>query len=97
VEIPLEAVYSADCPPIHARIQDLCGDGLFIDTSHPLAVGSTIDVSFDLPDDGPPIKTKARVVWSAPMMGSGVEFLGLPEDQRIRINFFVAEVFFSKT
>lgn len=95
VEVPLEAAYSSNCPPISARIQDLSDTGLFIDTSHPLTLGTVIDLSFVIPDSNEPIRAKARVVWSAPMMGSGVEFTEISEDDRVRVKFFVAETFFS--
>ena len=95
VEVPLEATYSSNCPPISARIQDLSDTGLFIDTNHPLALGTMIDLSFCIPDNKEPVKATGRVVWSAPMMGSGVEFTEISEEDRVRVKFFVAETFFS--
>ncbi len=95
VECPLEAMYSSDSPPIRARIQDLSEVGLFLDTTHPLAVGSEVRVSFDLPDGKPTIEADARVAWSAPMMGIGIEFSGMSEETKERIKFHVADVFFS--
>lgn len=35
VEIPLEAVYSNNCPPIRARIQDLSETGLLLTRATP--------------------------------------------------------------
>lgn len=97
VEIPLEAVYSNNCRPIRARIQDLSETGLFIDTSHALALGTVIELAFDIPDTEQSIQATGRVIWSAPMMGSGVQFTEISEDDRVRLKFFVAETFFSTT
>ncbi len=94
VEVPLDATYSSNSPPVRARVQDLSEHGLFIDTNHALPVGSILEIQFDLPDEGPRIETQARVAWSAPMMGSGVQFQALSESERTRIKFFVAEIFF---
>ena len=95
VDVPLEATYSCNSPPVRARIQDLSEHGLFIDTNHGLSIGATLNIQFDLPDQGPAIQAEARVAWSAPMMGSGVQFLALSDEDRKRIKFFVAEIFFS--
>lgn len=96
VEVPLDATYWCNSPPVRARLQDLSEHGTFIDTNHALSIGSEIEVEFSLPDTTVPIRARGRVAWSAPMMGSGVRFVDLPDDDRKRIKFFVAEVFFSQ-
>lgn len=95
----LEARYSCDCAPIDARILDLSERGLFLDTTHPLETGMTVDLSFTLPEttvhpEPQTIEGQGRVVWCEPMVGVGVEFVDLAEADRERIRFFVAEVFF---
>lgn len=60
-----------------------------------MGIGTVIDVSFDLSDGEQAIKARSRVVWSAPMMESGVEFTELQENDRVRIKFFVGDTFFS--
>ena len=95
VDTPLDAIYScAASPPIRARIQDLSEHGVFLDTHHPLQIGAPVELEFGLPDGEDPIRIKGHVSWSAPMMGSGVEFEDLDEATRERIKFFVAQVFF---
>ena len=52
VRVPklLDVQYSANCPPIRARSQDLSETGLFLETHHPLTVGTLIELRFSLPD-----------------------------------------------
>jgi hypothetical protein len=91
----LEVDYSANCPPIRARIQDLSETGLFLETHHPLALGTLIDLRFELPDGKPePIVTRARVRHVDPMAGLGVELVDVPEPTRERLRMYVASVFF---
>lgn len=91
----LEVEYSANCPPIRARIQDLSETGLFLETHHPLALDTLIDLRFELPDGRPePVKTRARVRNIDPMAGLGVEFVDMTPEIRERLRMYVASVFF---
>lgn len=97
VRVPklLEVEYSADCPPIRARIQDLSETGLFLETHHALAIGTEIRVRFELPDGNPrPVVASARVRNIDPMAGLGIEFVGMPPETRERLRMYVASVFF---
>lgn len=96
VQRPVEATYSADSPPVQARIEDISETGCFIDAHHPPPVGTQIQLRFSLPGDPSeePIACDARVVWMQPNVGMGVHFLGLPQETRDRIRFFVASVYF---
>lgn len=92
----LEVVYSSSSPPITARLEDLSETGMFIDTSHPLEVGAEMEFALTLPGDeaGEPIQGKGEVVWADQAVGVGVHFTKLNEEDRERIKWFVAEVFF---
>lgn len=91
----LDARYSAGCPPIPARIQDLSETGLFLETHHPLAIGSCIYLEFHLPDDQPqPVAVRALVRNVDPLAGLGVEFVDLSPATRERLRMFVAAEFF---
>lgn len=95
--LPIEVEYSANSPTLRARLDDLSETGAFIDTHHALEAGTEMVLRFLLPENGessPQIYTKARVVWAAPMIGVGVEFIDLDEKSRDRIRFFVASKFF---
>jgi uncharacterized protein (TIGR02266 family) len=97
VRVPklLDVQYSANCPPIRARSQDLSETGLFLETHHPLAVGTLIELRFSLPDGREePITTRARVCNIDPMAGLGVEFVDLSPEVRERLRMYVASVFF---
>jgi len=96
VQRPLEATYSADSPPVQARIEDLSETGCFIDAQHPPAVGTQIQLRFSLPHDssGEPVQCDALVVWMQPNVGMGVQFLNLPQETSDRLRFFVASVYF---
>lgn len=98
VQKPLEVTYTANCPPIEARIEDISEKGFFLDTTHALDIGSSIEFELALPDATPdvPIRGQGRVIWAAPMVGVGVEFQNLSREDRERIRFFVASVFFGQ-
>ncbi|HVS15866.1 MAG TPA: PilZ domain-containing protein [Thermoanaerobaculia bacterium] len=93
---PIEIEYSADCPPIRARLDDLSETGAFIDTAHSLGEGAHVIVRFTLPDDAEDdrIQCHARVVWVEPMVGVGVEFVGLDQRSVERIRDYVAKELF---
>ena len=93
----IDFLYSSDSPPIPARIEDLSESGAYVDTTHSLTVGTKVDFSFHLPGssaDAEPILGRGRVAWVDPMVGVGLEFLDLDEDDRKQIRFYVASVFF---
>jgi hypothetical protein len=95
---PLEIRYAANCPPIAARTSDLSESGAFVDTPEPLAAGSLVDFWLALPDGAPdrPVAGRARVVWAQPTVGMGLAFEGLAREDRDRIKFYVASVFFGQ-
>lgn len=97
VNRPIEVLYSANCPPIEATLQDLSDKGMFLDTQHSLHVGDVISFEFQLPgdEDERPISGKGRVVWIEPLVGVGVQFLGLSDETIERLRFWVASVFFA--
>ena len=96
VQRPVEAMYSADSPPVQARIEDISETGCFIDAHHPPPSGTPIRLQFSLPDDASDqaIQCDARVVWMQTNVGMGVEFLDLSQETRDRIRFFIASVYF---
>lgn len=92
----LDVVYSSSSPPTDARLEDLSETGMFIETSHPLEVGAELDFSLALPGDasGKPIQGKGIVAWTDQAVGVGVRFTSLSDEDRERVKWFVAEVFF---
>ena len=96
VKKALEVVYSSSSPPIDARLEDLSETGMFIDTSHPLEVGAELEFTLALPgeESEKPIRGQGKVVWSDHAVGVGVHFTELSDQDRERLKWFVAEVFF---
>lgn len=94
---PIDVEYSANCPWIKARLDDLSETGAFIDTQHALGEGAEMVLRFSLPDEsGKPqeVRCRARVVWRETMVGIGVEFVELSEDASERIRDVVARDLF---
>lgn len=96
VKKALDVVYSSASPPIEARLEDLSETGMFIETSHPLEVGAELEFWINLPGDETdrPVSGKAEVIWSDKAVGVGVHFTEISEEDRERVKWFVAEVFF---
>jgi uncharacterized protein (TIGR02266 family) len=79
----LEVTYEGAGVRAETRISDISVAGVYIDTVSPVPVGSSLDLTFTLPN-GHVVHTKGLVVHSQPQMGIGVEFTDLdPEDARV--------------
>ena len=96
VQRPLEITYSANCPPIQSRIEDISETGFFLDNANALQVDSELEFALDLPGEsgGRRIAGRGKVIWIQPTVGAGVEFLDLSQEDREAIRFFVASVYF---
>ncbi len=75
-----------------AAIEDLGEGGMFIDASHSLEKGTTIDFSFPLPGPGGPVivRGRGRVTWTEELMGAGVEFAEVDEAGLEAVRRYVA-------
>ena len=62
--------------------------GIFLETANPLAVGSTIELLFDV-SIGRPVRARALVCNSRPGKGMGVKFVHMGAEDRSRLNQFV--------
>ena len=93
----LDVVYSSSSPPIQGRLDDLSETGMFIETSHPLEIGAEVEFTLTLPGESAdkPVRGKGEVVWSDQAVGVGIHFTEILEEDRDRIKWYVAEVFFS--
>ncbi len=70
--------------------------GIFINTRNPLPVGSEVRLIISLPDAAFPFDLNGRVIRVQPhdpqsdqMSGMGIEFMGVDEDKRARLERFV--------
>ncbi len=90
----LEFEYRSESQVSKARIEDLSEGGAFVDVANPEREGDEIEFTLELPGSGEPIAGKAVVVWQQPTIGMGIKFIGLTDEQREQIKFYVAAEFF---
>lgn len=69
--------------------------GLGIRTVSPLEIGTALRVRFRLSSSRSDLETDARVVWSEPGLGMGIEFSMLDDGARTAIESFVHSHFFT--
>jgi type IV pilus assembly protein PilZ len=77
--------------------KDLGTGGVFIQTDKPLPTGSTIDLTFTIPDSKETLVTRGTVIWvQAPVAtkedlvaGMGIQFSGFSGEQRSMLENFV--------
>ena len=69
--------------------------GLAIRTTSPLDVGAVLRVRFRLSTSRFDLESEARVAWSVPRLGMGVEFIKLEHESQAAIHAFVHAHFFS--
>ena len=69
--------------------------GLAIRTTSPLEVGTKLRVRFRLSTSRFDLESEARVAWSVPRLGMGVEFVKLDHESQAAIHAFVQAHFFS--
>lgn len=72
-----------------SEISSLGFGGLYISTPDPLSVGSLFDLDLPLPDEEPPIRVKAKVIYAEQGEGMGIEFIDLKEEDAARIGVFL--------
>lgn len=90
----LDIEYSVDTASFTGRVTDLGEGGAFVDTTFPQPAGTQVQFRLELPDSAVPIEGRARVAWHQPMLGMGIAFLDLPEEQVEQLRFFVGSVYF---
>jgi len=97
VPIHLLVDYKADGTYLFDFCRDLGTGGVFIQTAKPLPTGSTIDLTFTIPDSKETVITKGTVIWVQSAIegkkdlvaGMGVQFDGFSVDQRRLLEDFV--------
>jgi type IV pilus assembly protein PilZ len=97
VPIQLLVDYKCEGHYLFDFCRDLGAGGVFIETSNPLAHGSTVDLVFTLPDSKETLETKGRVIWVQGKIpgkdltpGMGVQFDNFDAKQRKVLEDFVA-------
>src|ERR1700756_4943515 len=83
ISSPLELRDERVKTPMRVNATDVSGNGCYVETILPLAVGTTLRVEFWIDEEK--ISTSAVVRTSDPGVGNGVEFTGLTEDTKLRL------------
>jgi hypothetical protein len=83
IDFPLEVRDERVQTPMRVNATDISGNGCYVESILPLAVGITLRVDFWLNEEK--ISTTAVVRTSDPGVGNGVEFIGLPPETKQRL------------
>jgi len=90
IDFPLEVRDERVQTPMRVNATDISGNGCYVESILPLAVGTTLRVDFWLNEEK--ISTSAVVRTSDPGVGNGVEFIGLPQETKQRLQAFFDKV-----
>ncbi|MGA7220877.1 MAG: PilZ domain-containing protein [Candidatus Sulfotelmatobacter sp.] len=82
VSFPLEFRDERVNTPMRVNATDISGNGCYVETVMPLAMGTMLRVDFWI--DQEHISTSASVRTRDPGVGMGIEFIGLPQDTKDR-------------
>ena len=83
VSFPLELRDERVKTPMRVNATDVSGNGCYVETILPLAVGTTLRVEFWIDEEK--ISTSAVVRTSDPGVGNGVEFMGMTPATKQRL------------
>jgi hypothetical protein len=83
ISFPLELRDERVKTPMRVNATDVSGNGCYVETILPLAVGITLRVEFWVNEEK--ISTSAVVRTSDPGVGNGIEFMGLTPDTKKRL------------
>jgi hypothetical protein len=90
ISFPLEFRDERVKTPMRVNATDVSGNGCYVETILPLAVGTTLRVEFWIEEEK--ISTSAVVRTSDPGVGNGVEFTGLHPDVKQRLQTHLDKV-----
>src|SRR6201987_1105007 len=90
ISFPLELRDERVKTPMRVNATDVSGNGCYVETILPLALGTTLRVEFWINDEK--ISTSAGVRTSDPGVGNGVEFTGLTPDSKQRLQNYLEKV-----
>ena len=83
ISFPLELRDERVKTPMRVNATDVSGNGCYVETILPLALGTTLRVEFWVNEEK--ISTSAVVRTSDPGVGNGIEFMGLTPDTKKRL------------
>jgi type IV pilus assembly protein PilZ len=97
VPIQLLVDYKSEGHYLFDFCRDLGTGGVFIETKSPLGTGSTIELTFTIPDSKETLNAKGRVIWVQKQVenrndltpGMGVQFEKFSDSQKKQLDKFV--------
>jgi hypothetical protein len=87
ISFPLELRDERVNTPMRVNATDVSGNGCYVETVMPLAVGTMLRIDFWL--DQNHVSTSASVQTRDPGVGMGIEFTGMTEDAKNRFQAFL--------
>lgn len=90
ISFPLEFRDERVNTPMRVNATDISGNGCYVETVMPLAVGTMLKVDFWI--DQERLSTTATVRTRDPGVGMGIEFTGLPDDSKKRFQAHLDKV-----
>jgi hypothetical protein len=90
ISFPLEMRDERVNTPMRVNSTDVSGNGCYVETIYPLAKGTPIKADFWIESEK--ITTSAVIRASDPGVGMGIEFIGLPEDTKRRVQDYLDRI-----
>lgn len=90
ISYPLEVRAQNLATPLRVNVTDISGGGCYVESVMPLPVGTPLQIDFSIGEER--VSPNAVVRTRDPGVGMGIEFIGLPEDARKRLQAHLDEV-----
>ena len=90
ISFPLELRDERVKTPMRVNATDVSGNGCYVETILPLAIGTTLRVEFWIDEEK--VSTSAVVRTSDPGVGNGVEFISMTPDTKQRLQTYLEKV-----
>ncbi len=87
ISLPLELRDERVKSPLRINATDVSGNGCYVESMQPLPVGTVLRVDFWL--DAEHLNITAVVRTSDPGVGNGIEFSGMPEETKVRMQDYL--------
>jgi hypothetical protein len=90
VSYPLELRDERVNTPMRVNASDVSGSGCYVETVMPLALATALKVDLWIGDEH--VTTSAVVRTRDPGVGMGIEFIGMPDDTKVRFQTYLDQV-----
>ena len=88
----LECSYAGGMDKRPKRLLDISSGGMFIDCMLPPAIGTIVDIKFNLQGYDKPIHAKAQVMFRQEGVGMGVQFTEIDREVLASIEALIAHI-----